>query len=207
MTPPAARRRNPERTEARRQQVLDAAMDCFRKEGFRGASMAAVSAAAGMSPGHIYHYFPSKESIVEAIVEFGKEQFLPHIEDLKTQPNILQSLIDGLVMHLGECQPGCATLNLEIFAEASRNPVVGEIMRNHDVFMSGHLRDALEIGRRQGSIDRDADIEGAIALIASILKGYGLRLAVRPDLDSGIIRRLIPPLLRNLLGPKSARQA
>jgi TetR/AcrR family transcriptional regulator, repressor for uid operon len=48
--------------EARREQVLDAAAHCFRRHGYHGASMAEIAGAAAMSPGHIYHYFQSKEA-------------------------------------------------------------------------------------------------------------------------------------------------
>ncbi|WP_222862308.1 TetR/AcrR family transcriptional regulator [Zoogloea oleivorans] len=45
----------------RKEQVLAAAADCVRREGFHRTSMSQISAAAGMSSGHIYHYFGSKE--------------------------------------------------------------------------------------------------------------------------------------------------
>ena len=52
----------------RKEQVLVAAVECFKLQGFHKTSMSQISAAAGMSSGHIYHYFGSKEAIVEAIV-------------------------------------------------------------------------------------------------------------------------------------------
>lgn len=71
----SATKRHPEseKGELRRQQVLDAATECFRREGFHGSSIARISQTADMSPGHIYHYFyhyfVNKEAIVEAIAE------------------------------------------------------------------------------------------------------------------------------------------
>jgi AcrR family transcriptional regulator len=61
--------REPNRGQARRQQILDAAAACFVREGFHGTSIAKISKAAGMSPGHIYHFFESKEAIIGALVE------------------------------------------------------------------------------------------------------------------------------------------
>src|SRR5690625_5601116 len=65
---PAARIDTP-KGEARRAQILDAAAECFRREGFHGASMGRIAAAAGMSRGHVFHYFKRKDDIVEAIVD------------------------------------------------------------------------------------------------------------------------------------------
>src|SRR5258707_11231017 len=51
------------------QQVLKAAEMCCRKHGFHATSIQRISEVAGMSPGHIYHYFRNKEAIVAGIVE------------------------------------------------------------------------------------------------------------------------------------------
>ena len=67
----------------RREQVLDAAEVCFRAEGFHGASMARLAAAAKMSVGHIYQYFDSKDAIIVALCErrfSGFEELLVRVE-------------------------------------------------------------------------------------------------------------------------------
>ena len=51
---------NPEKQEARRRQIMEAAIGCFGKKGFHGTSTNEICAAAGMSPGNLFHYFPSK---------------------------------------------------------------------------------------------------------------------------------------------------
>ncbi|WP_230391141.1 TetR/AcrR family transcriptional regulator [Burkholderia cenocepacia] len=61
------RKIDPERVEAKRRQILDAAIDCFARDGFHATSTAAICKAAGMSPGNLFHYFPTKAAIIEAI--------------------------------------------------------------------------------------------------------------------------------------------
>jgi len=61
------RHRTPERftpRDARRAQIRAAAGECFRQHGFHGTSIAQISKRAGMSTGHIYHYFENKEAII-----------------------------------------------------------------------------------------------------------------------------------------------
>ena len=60
-----------DRAQARRQQVLTAAAECFRRRGFHGASMAEIAKTAGMSAGHIYNLFENKDDVIAAIVERG----------------------------------------------------------------------------------------------------------------------------------------
>jgi AcrR family transcriptional regulator len=52
--------------EETRRRVHEAAMGLFREKGFDATTMRDVAAAAGMSLGAAYHYFPSKEAIVMA---------------------------------------------------------------------------------------------------------------------------------------------
>src|SRR5439155_27220533 len=54
---------------ARRQQILDAALTCFRRNGFHTTSMHDVIAEAGLSVGAVYRYFRSKNEIIAAIVD------------------------------------------------------------------------------------------------------------------------------------------
>lgn len=73
-----ARRR--EQAEWRREQLLDAAMSVFGSKGVEAASTREVAAAAGVTPGLLYHYFGSKEALVLAVV--AERGFLPELRQL-----------------------------------------------------------------------------------------------------------------------------
>ena len=56
--------------ESRKEQIVEAALDCFAKFGYEGATNKLIAEAAGMkSAALIYHYFPSKESLFQACLE------------------------------------------------------------------------------------------------------------------------------------------
>ena len=57
------RRVNTQLQSDRRAEILAAAQRCFVRSGFHGASMQEICAEAGMSPGNLYRYFPSKEAV------------------------------------------------------------------------------------------------------------------------------------------------
>jgi AcrR family transcriptional regulator len=52
-------------------QILEAALEEFAARGFAGARMAEVARRAGIAKGLIYHYFPSKTALFEAVVRDG----------------------------------------------------------------------------------------------------------------------------------------
>lgn len=54
--------------EARKQQLLNAAVGVFARRGFVGARIGDVADAAGISQGLLYHYFSSKEELFTALV-------------------------------------------------------------------------------------------------------------------------------------------
>jgi len=56
--------------EDRRAQILDAAFEEFSTKGFKEATIKSIAGAAGVqSPALIYHYFPDKEALFNAVLE------------------------------------------------------------------------------------------------------------------------------------------
>src|SRR5437764_14430124 len=58
-----------EHLDARRRQIIDAAIVCFARDGFHRATMQDVCREAHLSAGAIYRYFSSKDAIIEAIAD------------------------------------------------------------------------------------------------------------------------------------------
>jgi AcrR family transcriptional regulator len=54
---------------ARREQLLAVALDQFAEKGVRGSTIREIAQAAGITEGLIYHYFPSKMALLQAVVE------------------------------------------------------------------------------------------------------------------------------------------
>lgn len=55
------------RLDARRDQVLDAAVRLLAREGYAGCSVAAIAAAAGISTGSVYQSFAGKSELAAAL--------------------------------------------------------------------------------------------------------------------------------------------
>jgi AcrR family transcriptional regulator len=62
--------RPPTHHESRKAAIVEAALDCFARHGYDGATNKLIAEAAGMrSAALIYHYFPSKEDLFQACLE------------------------------------------------------------------------------------------------------------------------------------------
>jgi AcrR family transcriptional regulator len=61
--------RQVERREATQGAILAAAQRLFGEAGFAGVSVDDIAAAAGVAKGAVYHHFPSKEALFEAVFE------------------------------------------------------------------------------------------------------------------------------------------
>jgi AcrR family transcriptional regulator len=57
------------RSEARPDEILDAALGVFAERGFDAARMDDIAARAGVSKGAIYLYFDSKEAVLKGLIE------------------------------------------------------------------------------------------------------------------------------------------
>ncbi len=78
MTPPTS---NPTATGAKREAILDAALELFVERGFHGTAVPAVADRAGVGAGTIYRYFASKEALVNALYQQAKGAISEHVLD------------------------------------------------------------------------------------------------------------------------------
>lgn len=63
-----------EQHEKRKWQILDTALKHFISYGFYGTSTRKIAEEAGISSGLMFHYFPNKLALYEALVEIGCER-------------------------------------------------------------------------------------------------------------------------------------
>lgn len=194
--------------ELRRQQVLEAATECFRREGFHGSSIARISQAAGMSPGHIYHYFANKEAIVEAIAEREEHDIAELLRKLE-QDREGGGLVDMLTRQTAEIverntDPAYADLMLELAAEAARNPAVRKILQRSDREISSQFFRLIERVGAPPGLDA-VELQMRLQMISMMFNGLPLRVLGNPDFDLNAAGRLINEIIRFLLAEQPPR--
>ena len=62
-----------EQKEARKRQIIQATLDMFVERGYYGTKTSQISKRAGISEGLLFHYFPTKEMLLEELINIGLE--------------------------------------------------------------------------------------------------------------------------------------
>ncbi|WP_332875731.1 TetR/AcrR family transcriptional regulator [Massilia sp. S19_KUP03_FR1] len=179
------RHTDPERARHRRAQVLDAAAVCFARSGFHGASMAEISKQAGMSAGHIYNYFDNKDAIIMAFVAMRMEHVNDKLLNVSQQADPLEYMVEEIVEIVDEqLDTAIWGMSLEMYAEASRNPVIAAALQAADADARIRLHALIKQGREQRALAADArTVEGRTSAMIAMFNGLPLRTLQDPGLD------------------------
>lgn len=193
--------RESDRAAQRRHQVLDAAAICFRNHGFHGASMAQISKTAGMSPGHIYHYFDSKEAIIAAIVDRDLEDMMEWTGQVfYSSDDILQSMLDGVTCGVdANINAESAALMLEIMAESARNPLIAATVQKSNQIGRQRLIDVLIKEMAQRGAVSSVDVKVKTDLIVAMFDGLLMQSIHNSTMDKEALTALMRKVMLFLL--------
>jgi AcrR family transcriptional regulator len=189
------------RAEARRTQVRTAAAECFRQHGFHGTSIAQISKAAGMSTGHIYHYFENKEAIIADIVAQDLEHLLKLTAELRAASDVKAAMIERAIEGVeANLDPGTAGLQLEIVAEAARNPHIAGIVQAADRQCRASLAETIRTLRlAAGHRDSETTLAGMAEAISAMFEGLKIRAIRNPDIERDVVVRMFRRMVGDLL--------
>lgn len=205
---PRGARRTPRqsRSLATRDAIVEAAARVFAEHGLKRATTARVAEVAGVSPGSMYQYFPSKDALVTAIYEREAErshrEFLALVAELGTDD--LPRLIRAFVASSVDALERDRALNRVLLDELPR--VSGaRSMRSADEVATRSLRALLEAAREQVHV-RDRD---AAALLLVRASGYAVLALVDNPLEGAArqayIDELADMIAAYLLAPRPWR--
>jgi TetR/AcrR family transcriptional repressor of uid operon len=164
-----------ERRDQQIQRILEAAKNCFVRSGFQGASMQQICAECGMSPGALYRYFPSKESIVEAICAADREDDMTCFGALKHAETAVDGLVDAAMAHITHTHDkGSAPLFAEMRSESNRNDTVRRTVEGHKNEVAQMFVPLLAGAIERGEIDPPVELPTLMAVIMSVGEGIAI---------------------------------
>lgn len=173
---------------ARRQQIIGAAYRCFARKGFHQAFMRDIYEEAKLSPGAVYHYFPSKDAIIQASFEFDEQRSLDLFAAATASDDplkALRELIDFFFRGLeGAAELGAGRVNVQGWGEALVNPPLRETLQR---VMAQYLAALTAIVRRAqagGQLDPALDPQAFGRILLSLYYGFELQKALDPAVEA-----------------------
>ncbi len=197
----AMRMVDPVRHEERRRKILEGAKRCFARDGLRGASVSGICAEAGTSPGHLYHYFKSKEAILGAIAQVVLHAATEQFSRMMESSDAVAALISNAQHAKARDGNGGTPLVLDMLAEAGRNPALARVLQDHSREMQRRLSDVLRKGQARGQIDPSLDAGMAAFVLIGVVDGSKAITVRDPSLDRTRIIELLHTLISRFLAP------
>jgi TetR/AcrR family transcriptional regulator, fatty acid metabolism regulator protein len=124
----------------KRSRILEAAVRVFARQGFDGTRMADVAREAGVAYGLVYHYFGSKDAVLQAVFREAWGRLLAAVavaEETGTSAADQLTLVVRIVLRVWRDEPDLVRL---LVREVTRNPHISEELD--------------EIGRAFASLER-----------------------------------------------------
>jgi AcrR family transcriptional regulator len=177
-----------EHLDRRRQQILDAAIDCFARQGFHAASMQDIFAASGLSAGAVYRYFPSKGDLIRAISSEALEGSIGMLDAAiadassgASAPSVAD-VIALLVGRLGE-EP-LARLRpviVQIWLEAGIDPELCQLAQEVFAKFAKRFKTLLDLHAEAGRLPAGTDTTALARLMMATIQGYMVQYSIVPE--------------------------
>ena len=68
--------------------ILKQSLRLFRKKSYHNTSIADIAEACGLLKGSLYHYFPSKEALMSAVIEYAHNYFKKEVFSIAYDPTL-----------------------------------------------------------------------------------------------------------------------
>ena len=188
--------------EDRRAAILSAAAGLFAEQGYRGASLESVAAAAGLTRAGLLHYFGSKEAMLLALLE---DRY--HVDGRRLSGGLtgdgltLMPALQRIVEHNQQSVEAVKLFSV-LVAESIFDGHPG-----HDHFerryerIRGRLTSVLEEERAAGLIRTDVDLALLVPVIVAVMDGLQIQWLLDQRVDMVASFALFSDLLRTALAP------
>jgi AcrR family transcriptional regulator len=165
----------------RRSALVLAAYRQIAGRGFEGLRTREVAAEVGVNIATLHYYFPTKEKLIEGVVQHAMERFRSTLEPHGSSADQLRNYLRA-VRRLVEEEPELGAVMGELALRSSRDPVLGGTMDQIYEVWHQTVRALLKRAVKEGHIRPELDSDEAAAMIVATLTGVSLpSRGARPD--------------------------
>ncbi|MGV2982111.1 TetR/AcrR family transcriptional regulator [Microbacterium sp. AGC85] len=195
---------------ARRQEILDRAIEVFRERGADGTSLRRIAEAIGVSHAALLHYFDSREQLLVAVYAHAEAQRAAadaarHAEGAPLPVRGVDSMADAAVKNVEV--PGLVQLYSTLVAAAleSSSEVSREFFSARFERVRSELTTSFRAQQEDGSIRDDVPAEHLAALVVAASDGLQIQWLLEPSVELEGTLRSIATLLQPQPGPGPRR--
>ena len=185
--------------EARRAEILEAAVKCFMEKGFHNTTMQDIYKATNLSPGAVYNYFPSKENIVIAAVNEFHEWSMSSLASLISE-NANESLINFVrfwlsLLNQNDISRESISVQLDYYSEATRNSGIREAVLKSQDATHARLIDLIEHNQRAGVINAELEPLAIARAIMGMVFGIMIHRMLDPEVDLDAFTQVLEAMI------------
>ena len=160
-------------SEKRREQLVLAAYREIAERGFEGLRTREVAAEVGVNIATLHYYFPTKESLIRAVLDHAMERFRATLAPHGSPADQLRNYLRATRKLLLE-EPELGAVMAELALRSVRDDSIGTIMNEmYDVWHTT-LRGLLRRAAKEGKLRPEADNDAVAALIIATLTSMTL---------------------------------
>lgn len=171
--------------DERRRALILAAYQLIAGRGFEGFRVRDVSAQVGITNATLHYYFPTKEALIQAVVDYIIEYLIstydPNRETVPSNPlEALQAHFTDLLYQLRVTPERFIVLS-ELLLRSRRDTTIAAMLRVTEENWYHYLRTLLDEALQQGLIRSDLNVHAAVLLIMTTFKGTILQLTMEEE--------------------------
>lgn len=193
-----------DKQRAKRQEIVEAAMVCFSRKGFHATSTAEICKEVGMSPGNVFHYFATKDEIIQEIAKEDRELLTEIFANCATEGSVVESIVQIIrsIIDVMNHDPISARLSLEVGAEAARNPEVMSIFLENEDLNKKKLVQLIQQGMQHGEIDVALEPDATATWLLMLGDGILGRSIMQPGFNWDAQLTILDKMIRKALRPE-----
>jgi AcrR family transcriptional regulator len=193
-----------EHVQARKKQILTAAALRFSRKGFHRTTMQEICEEARLSPGAIYRYFSGKGKIITSMAEEKMLRNLAAFKSIKENMGgdmykTFEDMAEAFFGKLEKDGKDSLRLDVELWAEALRDPRVLKFVRSSVDTQVGALTEVIKTAQERGTFSKEVDALAMAQTLASMFRGMILLKSMDDSVNVGKYVQTILVMVRSLV--------
>jgi AcrR family transcriptional regulator len=173
----------------KRRLILDAAVRVFARRGYHGSRVGDIATEAGVAHGLLYHYFASKEEVLETVFRDNFGELLERFRAVESSEEAAAEKLEGIAKILLRTWRNDPDLVTVMVREVARSPQLqSQVEEVREAFAI--IQRVIEQGQADGTFRRDVDARLASWIVYGGLEEVltGWVLGQLPDGDDEVAR-------------------